>query len=203
MAIARLCGAALALMFATFGISQTAKTAGDISGYKLIDLQVSGATSFPREKLMAQFPIKVGDKADMARINRGLDRIRRLFAESGYLDFKIIPWIDVDRESKTVSCSFELVQGMQYVVRRLDLVGRHSFPAVAVESELSKLGLEEGKVFRLSLLDEAVKTLNKLLGSERLTSNSYEFKKLSDTPGAVDVTVRLQEEEAGRPREPR
>jgi outer membrane protein assembly factor BamA len=195
MAITRLYAAALILLCVTPGLSQTGKTANNLAGYRLIDLQLSGATAFPREKLMAEFPIQVGEKADWARINRGLDRIKRLFQEAGYLDFKYTPWMDIDKEAKTVSCSFDLQQGRQYSVRRLDLIGSCSLSDDAVRSALSKLGLEEGKIFRLSLLDEAVKTLNKLLGAEQLTTNSYEFKKLSDLPGAIDVTIRLQPDE--------
>jgi outer membrane protein assembly factor BamA len=195
MAVIRLCAAAFILIFVTPGLSQTGKTSKDLSGYRLIDLQVSGATAFPREKLMAEFPIRVGEKADMARITKGLDRIKRLFQESGYLDFRYTPWMDVDKDAKTVSCSFDLQQGRQYTVRRLDLVGRCALSTDAVRSVLSKLGLEEGKIFRLSLLDEAVKTLNKLLDAEQLTTNSYEFKKLSDLPGMVDVTIWLQPDE--------
>jgi outer membrane protein assembly factor BamA len=192
MAFTRLYAAALILMFVTPGLSQTGKTANNLAGYRLIDLQLSGATAFPREKLMAEFPIRVGEKADWARITKGLDRIKRLFQEAGYLDFRYTPWMDIDKEAKTVSCSFDLQQGRQYVIRRLDLVGSCSLSDDAVRLALSKLGLEEGKIFRLSLLDETIKTLNNLLGSEQLTTNSYEFKKLSDLPGMVAVTIRLQ-----------
>jgi outer membrane protein assembly factor BamA len=195
MAFTRLCAAAFILIFVTPGLSQTGKAAKDLSGYRLIDLQVAGATAFPSEKLMAEFPIRVGEKADWARITKGLDRIKRIFQEAGYLDFKYTPWMDIDKEGKTVSCSFDLQQGPQYAVHRLDLVGRCALSDDAVRVALSKLGLEEGKVFRLSLLDDAIKTLNKLMGVERLTTNCYEYKKLSDIPGMVDVTFRLQPDE--------
>jgi len=195
MAAIRLCVSAFILLCVTPGLSQTGKTVNNLAGYRLIDLQLSGATAFPREKLMAEFPIRVGEKADWARITKGLDRIKRIFQEAGYLDFRYTPWMDIDKEAKTVSCSFDLQQGRQYAVHRLDLVGRCALSDDAVRLALSKLGLEEGKVFRLSLLDETIKTLNNLLGSEQLTTNSYEFKKLSDLPGMVDVTIQLQPDE--------
>lgn len=183
---------ALVFVFLAQGFSQTGKTSRGLSDYKLIDLQVAGATAFPREKLMAEFPIKIGEKADMARIKKGIDRVKQLFQEAGYLDFAYTPFIDIDREAKTVSCSYDLSQGKQYFIRRLDFVGSSALSDRAARSALSKLGLEEGKIFRISLLDEAVKALNKMLGSEQLTTNSYEYKKLTDSPGAVDVTILLQ-----------
>jgi outer membrane protein assembly factor BamA len=183
---------AFALISVQPGFPQTAKQPRDLSGYRLSDLQVSGATAFPREKLIAEFPIRIGDKADWSRIQKGLDRIKHMFGEAGYIDFKYTPWIDIDKETKTVSCSFDLIQGKQYTIRTLDLVGSISLSDDKVRLALINLGLEEGKIFRLSLLDEAVKALNKLLGSEQLNSNSYAFRKSADFPGAVTITIHLQ-----------
>jgi outer membrane protein assembly factor BamA len=174
------------------GSPQVAKQPGDLSGYRLSDLQVSGTTAFPREKLLAEFPIRAGDKADWSRIQKGLDRIKHMFGEAGYIDFKYTPWIDIDKKAKTVACSFDFIQGRQYTIHRLDLAGSSSLSDDKVRLLLTNLGLEEGKVFRLSLMDEAVKALNKLIGSEQFNSNSYAFRTSADFPGAVDVTIYLQ-----------
>jgi outer membrane protein assembly factor BamA len=192
MAFSKFIALAFAVTLVTPGFSQTGKPPKDFSDYRLIDLQVSGMSAFPHEKLMALFPIRIGNKANWTQIQKGIEGIKRLFEEAGYLDFRYTPWFDVDRQSKTVACSFDLMQGRQYIVRRLDLVGSSPLSESKIRAALSDLGLEEGKIFRISLLDGAVKTINKLLGSQELNSNRYEYKKLVDSPGMVDVTIRLQ-----------
>jgi hypothetical protein len=172
-------------------VPQSGKPSAYLEGYRLVDLQVSGATAFPREALMAEFPIRVGDKADMSRVTEGLNRIKRLFEEAGYIDFKYTPWMDVDRAAKTVACSFDIVQGRQYTIRLINLTGINPLADGDIRSAIKDLGLEEDKIFRPSLINEAVKRINKILGAEAVASKSFEIMKASDQPGKLDIFLKL------------
>jgi outer membrane protein assembly factor BamA len=178
---------ALAFIFAT---PQSGKP--DLSDYKLIALDVTGTTAFPHDVLMSDFPIRVGDKANWSRINQGLKRIRRRFEEAGYIDFKYTPLIDMDRQAKTLSCSFDLIQGMQYRIHTIAFIGYTLLRDEDMRLALTSLELEEGKIFRPSKLDEAVKALNKLLGAETLTAKDYEIRKRYDLPGSVDINIKMR-----------
>jgi outer membrane protein assembly factor BamA len=181
----------LVLMMA-FPAAQVGKAGADLSGYKLIALDVTGTTAFPHGVLMSDFPIRVGEKAIWTRINEGLKRIRRRFEEAGYIDFKYTPLIDMDRQAKTLSCSFDLVQGTQYRINAIAFIGNTLLRDADMQSALTGLELEEGKIFRPSRLDDAIKALNKLLGSEQLTAKDYEIKRRYDIPGAVDVNIKMR-----------
>jgi outer membrane protein assembly factor BamA len=164
----------------------------DFSGYKLIALDVAGATAFPRAVLLSDFPIRVGDKANWARINEGLKRMRRRFEEAGYMDYKYTPLIDMDKQAKTVSCSFDLVQGRQYYINAINFIGNDRLHDSDMRAAANNSELEEGKIFRPSTLDKTIQALNKLLGEIQLTSKDYEIKKRLDLPGTVDINIRMQ-----------
>jgi outer membrane protein assembly factor BamA len=182
----------IALMFVAPEQPPNGKTGMDLSGCKLIALDVAGTTAFPREVLISDFPIRIGDKADWTRINAGLKRIRRRFEDAGYIDFKYTPLIEIDRNAGTAACSFDIVQGKQYTVRMINFIGDTSLHDGDMRLALSRLGLEEGKIFRPGKLDEAIKALNKLLGAEQLTSKNCDTKKPFDAPGSVDIYFRWQ-----------
>ena len=192
MALSMLCSLALTLMFLQSGSTQIEKTDGDLTGYRLAALKFGGSTVFAPERLIAEFPIRVGDSFNRSQVREGLERIRRLFEQAGYIDIRYTPWIDVDRKAQTVSCSFDLWAGRQYTVRRIDFVGSSFLPDRDVRSAMADMGLEEGKIFHPGLLDEAVKIFNKLLGAERLGPKDCRFSKPADFPGMVDITIRLQ-----------
>ncbi len=179
-------------MFVSPAPLQSGKTGIDLSGYKLVALDVTGTTAFPREILMAEFPIRVGSQASWPRINEGLKRIRRRFEEAGYIDFKYTPLIDIDKQAKTVSCSFDLIQGKQYYINAIAFIGNPLLRDGDMRAALTNLELEEGKVFRPGKLDEAIKALNKLPGAEKLTVKDCEIKRRFDLPGTVDINIRMQ-----------
>jgi hypothetical protein len=173
-------------------IVQAGKKSDGLTVCRLTALKFTGATAFMPEQLIAEFPVRIGDPVESDRVEEGMDRIKRLFEEAGYLDFEYTPSIVINAKAKTVAYSFELRQGRQYTVGRINLVGRSSLSDSQLRSALTELGLEEGKIFRPSRLEDAIKRLNRMLGSERLTSQHHEFNRPANRPGTVDITIDLQ-----------
>lgn len=182
----------LASMLATSASFQTKDPNGALADYRLVTLEFAGATALEREKLIAEFPIQVGELFDQSRIKEGLDRVRQLFEEAGYIDFAYTPSMDVDRKAKTVALSFQLEQGTKYKVHRLDVEGDGRLKDIDVRSVLTKFGLEEKRTYRPSQLVDAVIALNRLLGTKQPSSKEFRITKPANSPGTVDITITLR-----------
>jgi outer membrane protein assembly factor BamA len=191
MAIHIPCGIVLMLLLGISDSAQSPHKVPEHPGYTLAALNIAEATAVPREQLLAAFPIKVGDPVDMRRIRQGLERVQQLFQEAGYLDFTFTPSMNFDHAAKTLSCSFELWEGSQYTVRRIDLVGDSPLSDRQMRSALLSAGLEEGKVFRPSLIPKAIENLNRLMGGRQISPKG-EFIRPAKYPSTVDVTIRLR-----------
>ena len=173
------------------GELQAGQSLQDLSGYRLAAFEITGETAFPPDKLIAEFPIRAGDTFDNTRIKEGLESIRHLFEEAGYIDFTYIPSFNCDEKAKTVAVSLNLWQGEQYYIHRITFSGDLPESDREIRASMSALGLVEGQIFRPSLLDRAVKSLNRMYGEERLTSKDCEFTKSAEPFARVDITFRL------------
>jgi outer membrane protein assembly factor BamA len=188
------------MMFLISETPQIEQSFQDLNGYRLAALDVTGATDFPRKKLIAEFPIRIGDAFIPSRINKGIDRIKNLFEEAGYLDFKLTQSIDIDGKAKTVAVSFNIWQGEQYRINQIRIMGPFSMSDRKARKIIADSKIEECKPFNLNRLKEAARKLDKALKAEGLSLRSSEFttsiseeRKYSTPSGLVDICFIIQE----------
>ena len=79
--------------------------------YRLQDINFTNTRAVSPLELRQQFPLQNGDIFDMAKIQQGLDGIRRLYASKGYGSVTAVPSVRLDEAAHTVSLSFDLEEG--------------------------------------------------------------------------------------------
>ena len=59
-------------------------------------IQIKHATIFPPDQLRSQFPVEAGALFNAASLQYGLDRLKNLYQDKGYINFGAVPLPQVD-----------------------------------------------------------------------------------------------------------
>jgi Surface antigen variable number repeat len=116
------------------GFCQTADTSGrtlsspapDHSQYRLEAVLFEGNRSFSPERLKETFNVPVGDKLNHTAIGQGLERLRQLYGDYGYLNFTAVPAPRLDKDRGTVVLTISIDEGSQFTFGRLTLAGQET-----------------------------------------------------------------------------
>jgi hypothetical protein len=164
----------------------------DFADYKLGGLEITGSSPFDPEALRNASGIRSGDHFDPQRIKELLGGIQKLFFALGYIEFTYTPRISINRNEKTVACSFVLLKGRQYFVNQVKVYGiENNHSEKEIMSALSAAGLEG--VASRARLDKTIKDLSDLFKIKHLNLCDYGFER-SSKDGMVDIYVRFQAE---------
>jgi len=147
------------LVFGSAGFAQdtqTPPTTGpggtpDLSQYRVQALDFEGNRAFSSEQLTNTFHVPPGEKFNHTAVGQGLERLRSLYADHGYINFVAAPMFQVDRSRRTVVLTLSVDEGAQFTFGRLFLVGQepHAGQADALRNSWAALS---GKVYDASLL---------------------------------------------------
>jgi outer membrane protein assembly factor BamA len=121
------------------GFSQRANTAGrtlsssapDLSQYRLAAVLFEGSRTFSPEQLKDSFNVPIGDKFDHAAAAEGLERLRQLYNDSGYINFAAVPAFQVDKNRGTVVLTINIDEGQQFTFGRLFFEGQEPWAGEA------------------------------------------------------------------------
>ena len=121
------------------GFCQTADTsgrtlhspAGDLSQYRLEAILFEGSRSFSPEQLKETFKVPVGGKFNHTAIGQGLERLRQLYGDHGYINFTAVPTPQLDKDRGTVVLTISMDDGYQFTFGRLSLAGQETRPGEA------------------------------------------------------------------------
>ena len=91
--------------------------------YRLKAIKFQNGKAFQPTVLRATFPLQAGEIFNTAKIRLGLENLRRLYFDEGYLNFTPIPDTVVDDDKGTVSLSIDLDEDKQYRVASLKIFG--------------------------------------------------------------------------------
>jgi outer membrane translocation and assembly module TamA len=91
--------------------------------YKLLGIRFTGADLFPAPQLRALFAVEDGALINSTEIGRGLERMKNLYAESGYADFGCIPKPEIDESHHTVGFTVDADPGKKFSFGRLLMDG--------------------------------------------------------------------------------
>jgi hypothetical protein len=91
--------------------------------YRLAGIQFTGASLFPAQQLRALFPIADGGLFNATAIGQGLESMRDLYAESGYINIGSIPTPNIDESRRTVALAVNVDQGKKFYFGRLLMDG--------------------------------------------------------------------------------
>ncbi|HTX74586.1 MAG TPA: POTRA domain-containing protein [Terracidiphilus sp.] len=91
--------------------------------YRLAGIRFTGATLFQAPQLRSLFAMEDGALLNATAIGQGLDRMRDLYAQSGYINFASVATPEVDESHRTIAFTFDVDEGKQFYFGRLLMDG--------------------------------------------------------------------------------
>ena len=160
--------------------------------YKLQTLNAVGMKLFrtPESILANIFQMKVGDTFSTAKLRKGLEQIRKLYGEFGYIDMVPEPDINPVTGSDKVDFTLNVDEGKQFFVRRIDFSGNTTTRDKVIRRELL---VDEGDMFSTRLWELSILRLNQLGYFEALKEGESAEIKRDTRTNTVDITLKVKE----------
>jgi outer membrane protein insertion porin family len=159
--------------------------------YRLKEITFSGNKAIRDPKpLRALFKIKDGDIFDTEAIRKGLEALRKAYAQIGYINFTPVPNTTADDEKRLISLEIDLDEGKQFYVRRIEFQGNTTTRDKVIRRELA---LEEGQIYNGNLWELSLLRLNQLQYFDQLKPEQDSEIKQNVQDGTVDITLKVKE----------
>ena len=159
--------------------------------YHLGEVSFTDVTLFtqPDQALRPLFAMQSGEIFDVSKIREGLENMRKVYGEFGYINFVASPETIIDDEERKIDMAFSVEEGKQFRVRRIDFAGNTTTRDKVIRRELL---LSEGGLFNSRLWELSLLRLNQLDYFEMLEPTASNIQPNNET-GFVDIDLEVQE----------
>jgi len=159
--------------------------------YRLAKINFSGNKAVTNtEALRRLIPLKDGEIFNSEAVRKGIENLRKAYTQLGYINFTSIPDTKIDEEKKLITLDWDLDEGKQFFVRRIEFTGNTTTRDKVIRREFA---LEEGQVYNSQLLDFSILRLNQLNYFNPLKSEQDAEIKTNNQNNTVDVTLKVTE----------
>ncbi|MDW8129369.1 MAG: outer membrane protein assembly factor BamA [Bryobacterales bacterium] len=159
-----------------------------IAKFNLVGVKLFRAGS---ERLTRElFQMGPGDIFSTAKFRKGLENLRKLYGEFGYIDFVPEPDFQPYPNEGKLDVIIHADEGSQFFVRRIDFVGNTTTRDKVIRRELL---IDEGDVFNTRLWELSILRLNQLGYFEQLKENEAADIKRDTRTNTVDITLKVKE----------
>lgn len=166
--------------------------------YKIQSIRFEGVTAFKDKQIRKLMQTKK-DKwytsgiFKQQKFQKDLERIRFYYQQEGYLDVKVAPVFDYDRENQKILITIQVDEGQHYVTGEVKIEGNQYFP----ESEIwQKLEMLPGLTYSQYYLSQDVESIREYYHAQGyMNARIIPDVRLNRDSGKVDVTYRIEEGE--------
>ena len=95
----------------------------------------------------------MGNKFDREAVSQGLERLRLIYGDHGYINFTAVPMLQIDKNRGTVVLTLSIDDGAQFTFGRLLLTGQETRKGGDLALHKAWTALS-GKTYDLSLLNK-------------------------------------------------
>jgi outer membrane protein insertion porin family len=159
--------------------------------FKLHKVNYVGVKFFrsPESLTKGLFGMAEGDVFSTAKLRKGLEQMRKLYGEFGFIDFVPEPSFDFPGGDQ-IDLTLTADEGKQFFVRRIDFSGNTTTRDKVIRREIL---LDEGDMFNTRLWDLSVLRLNQLGYFEVLKEGEAADIKRNTANNTVDITLKVKE----------
>jgi len=161
--------------------------------YRLGKITFKGNKAIPNSAaLRSLIPLKDGDVFSREKIAKGIENLRKAYGEYGYINYTGVPATTFDDDKKLAFLEFDIEEGKQFYVRRIEFQGNTTTRDKVIRRELL---LEEGGIYNSRLWEVSLQRLNQLSYFDQLKPDDPNVtdKKLDEKDGLVDLTLKVHE----------
>ncbi len=160
--------------------------------YFLRNFNFVGMKLFRTPDLIARsiFRMAPGDTFSTEKMQKGLDDLRKLYGNFGYIDFVPTPDPEVVPGKDQIDLTIDVDEGHQFFVRRIDFQGNTSTRDKVIRREML---IDEGDLYSKQLFDTSILKLNQLGYFDPLKPDDAADIKRDTKTNTVDLTIKLHE----------
>lgn len=160
--------------------------------YRLNKINFVGVKLFktPDALMGPLFAMQTGDVFSTGKLRKGIENLRKLYGQFGYIDFVPEPSFDPLPNTDQIDLTLTVDEGKQFFVRRIDFAGNTTTRDKVIRRELL---IDEGDMFNTRLWELSILRLNQLGYFEVLKENEAADIKRDTKTNTVDVTLKVKE----------
>ncbi|MGI9072991.1 MAG: outer membrane protein assembly factor BamA [Bryobacteraceae bacterium] len=160
--------------------------------YFLRNFNFVGMKLFRTPDLIARqvFGMAPGDTFSTERLQKGLDNLKKLYGDFGYIDFVPSPDPEPVPGKDQVDLTIDVDEGHQFFVRRIDFQGNTTTRDKVIRRELL---IDEGDLFSNRLWETSVLRLNQLGYFDPLKPEDAAEIKRDTKTNTVDLLLKVKE----------
>jgi len=160
--------------------------------YHLNNITFSGVKFFrtPEALMTPLFQMANGDVFSTAKLRKGLENMRKLYGDFGFIDFVAEPSFEPMPDSGLMDMSLSVDEGHQFFVRRIDFSGNNTTRDKIIRRQLL---IDEGQIFNNRLWELSILRLNQLGYFEPLKAEDAADIKRDTKTNTVDITLKVKE----------
>ncbi len=160
--------------------------------YRLNKINFIGMKLFRTQDFIEReiFQMKQGDVFSTAKLRKGMEDLRKLYGQFGYIDFVPEPDFEILPNSDRLNLIMNVDEGKQFFVRRIDFSGNTTTRDKVIRRELL---IDEGDMFSTRLWELSILRLNQLGYFEVLKENEAADIKRDTRTNTVDITLKVKE----------
>jgi outer membrane protein insertion porin family len=131
-----------------------------------------------------------GDVFSREKLTKGLENLRKVYGQFGYIDFVPEPSFDVIPNSDKIDLTITADEGPQFFIRRIDFSGNTTTRDKVIRREIL---LDEGDMYNTQLWDYSILRLNQLGYFEMLKKEDAAEIRRNPQTNTVDITLKVKE----------
>lgn len=160
--------------------------------YHLNKINFAGVKLFrtPDTLMRPLFQMGEGDIFSTAKLRKGLENMRKLYGQFGYIDFVPEPSFDIIPNSDKLDLTLTVDEGKQFFVRRIDFQGNTTTRDKVIRREIL---IDEGDIYNTQLWEVSILRLNQLGYFEVLKENEAATITRDTKTNTVDITLKVKE----------
>src|SRR5260370_25639613 len=136
------------------------------------------------------FQMSEGDVFSTAKLRKGIEQMKKLYGEFGYIDFVPEPSFDPLPGTDKIDLTLTADEGKQFFVRRIDFSGNTTTRDKVIRRELL---IDEGDLFNTRLWELSILRLNQLGYFEVLKEAEAADIKRDTKTNTLDLTLKAKE----------
>jgi outer membrane protein insertion porin family len=160
--------------------------------YKIRNWNYVGVKLFrvPESLTPQLFKMAPGDVFSTAKFRKGIDAMRELYGQFGYIDFVPDPFPEPIPGTDQIDITINVDEGKQFFVRRIDFSGNTTTRDKVIRRELL---LDEGDLFNSKMWELSVLRLNQLGYFEQLKKEDAAQITRDARSNTVDILLKVKE----------
>lgn len=158
--------------------------------YATGEVQIKGAELFPESEIWQSLEMLPGTTYSQYYLASDVDRIRKYYFERGYVDARIIPDVNLNRDTGKVDVVYKIHEGDLYFVDKVIIRGNTKTKDVVIRRELR---VRPGDKIDGEKIQNSIQRLENLDYFEEAT---YDMEQGSE-PNRKDLIFRVKEKRTG------